>query len=425
MQYNTLIIGSGGREHAIAKALSSSEKIANLYIAPGNGGTYNCATNLPDIKAADTKKIIEVIDELEINLVVVGPEDPLVLGLRNTLSETFPDLHIVGPAKDGAILEGSKDFAKQFMQRHNIPTAAYQTFHSGEEEAAKEFLKSMNPPFVLKADGLAAGKGVLIVDNIQEAEDAIDAILKDGKFGAAGAKLVIEAFLDGIEFSVFAALDGNDYVLLPSAKDYKRIGEGDTGLNTGGMGAVSPPPFLDEELMKKVEDRVIKPTVNGLKKDGIEYKGFLFFGLINVEGNPMVIEYNCRLGDPETEVILPRINSDFGELCIAIHQGTLADYTIEVNPNTAATVMVVSGGYPEDYQKGFEISGLNQVPHEVSIFHAGTQRIDDKICTAGGRVIAFTSIAPNHQQALLSSYKAIEKVCFENMYFRKDIGFDL
>lgn len=425
MSYNTLIIGSGGREHAIAKSLSRSEKIANLYIAPGNGGTFNCASNLPEIKATDTDAIINVIKELDIHLVVVGPEDPLVLGLRNTLSEKFPKLFIVGPDKNGAILEGSKDFAKQFMQRHGIPTAAYQTFHSGEEQAAKEFLKTMTPPFVLKADGLAAGKGVLIIENTQEAENAIDAILKDGKFGSAGAKLVIEAFLDGIEFSVFAALDGENYVLLPSAKDYKRIGEGDSGLNTGGMGAVSPPPFLNDELMKKVEECVIKPTVNGLKKDGIDYKGFLFFGLINVEGNPMVIEYNCRLGDPETEVILPRINSDFGELCVAIHQGKLSEYTMDINPDTAATVMLVSGGYPEEYQKGFEVSGLNQVPHEVQVFHAGTQRIDDKICTAGGRVMAFTSIAPNHQQALLSSYKAIEKVCFENMYFRKDIGFDL
>ncbi|TVQ75695.1 MAG: phosphoribosylamine--glycine ligase [Flavobacteriales bacterium] len=425
MQYNTLVLGSGGREHAMALMLSRSSMVGNLYVAPGNGGTYNCATTLPDIKPTDTTRIIDAVRKYEIGLVVVGPEDPLVMGLRDELTAVFPNLAIVGPDKYGAQLEGSKDFAKQFMQKYNIPTAAYQSFTGGMEAEAKAFLKTMQPPYVLKADGLAAGKGVLIISDLAEAENAIDDMLQGGKFGAAGNRVVIEEFLDGIEFSVFAAVDGKNYVILPTAKDYKRIGEGDTGLNTGGMGAVSPPPFVDQILMEKVEQRIISPTVEGLKKDGVDYRGFIFFGLINVQGEPMVIEYNCRLGDPETEVVLPRIVSDFGALCLGIHQGNLGDYQLEVTDQTATTVMLVSGGYPEDYKKGYEISGLQQVPHEVVVFHAGTTRHDEKICTSGGRVLAVTSFAANHQQALLSSYKAIEKLCFEDMYFRKDIGFDL
>ncbi|MCC5918517.1 MAG: phosphoribosylamine--glycine ligase [Cryomorphaceae bacterium] len=425
--HNTLVLGSGGREHAIAKSLTKSQIVGNLYIAPGNGGTLNCATNLPDINIHDVEQVANAIRENEISLLIIGPEDPLVNGLRNQLEEIFTEdqLAIVGPNADGAQLEGSKDFAKQFMLRNNIPTAGHQTFISGQENEAKAYLAEKQAPFVLKADGLLAGKGVLILEKIADAEKAIDEILKDGKFGDAGNRLVIEDFLDGIEFSVFAAVDGNDYVLLPVAKDYKRIGEGDTGLNTGGMGAVSPPPFVDAALMQKVESRIVKRTMEGLKKENIDYRGIIFFGLINVEGEPYVIEYNCRLGDPETEVILPRITSDFGKLCLAIHKRQIADYEIEITTDTAATVIVVSGGYPEAYKKGIEISGLNQVPGEITLFHAGTRREGDKILTNGGRVLAFTAMEKNHQHALMQSYQAIRKICFQDMYFRKDIGFDL
>jgi phosphoribosylamine---glycine ligase len=425
--HHTLILGSGGREHAIAKLLSRSKIVGNLYIAPGNGGTLNCATNLQDVNVNDVEQIAGIIRDNNISLLVVGPEDPLVNGLRDRLQDIFPEdqLAIIGPGAAGAELEGSKDFAKQFMARHNIPTAAYKTFVAGEERKAKAYLQTIQPPYVLKADGLAAGKGVLILSDISEAETAIDDMLQRGKFGVAGSRLVIENFLNGIEFSVFVAVDGKDYIILPAAKDYKRIGEGDTGLNTGGMGAVSPPPFIDENLMAGVEQKIIKPTIDGLQKENIDYRGFIFFGLIKVGDEPWVIEYNCRLGDPETEVVLPRITSDFGEMCMAIHRRSLSRYEIEVSSDTAATVMVVSGGYPEAYEKGKEISGLNQVPEDIHLFHAGTRREGDKILTNGGRVMAFTALEGNHQHALMRAYQAIDKVCYDGIYYRKDIGFDL
>lgn len=422
-QHHTLILGSGGREHALATKLAQSELVGNLYIAPGNGGTLNRATNLPNVSPNDVNQVANAIELHNIELLVVGPEDPLVNGLRDELEQRFPHLAIVGPSKNGAQLEGSKDFAKQFMARHNIPTAAYKTFTDAKE--AQDYISQINGPYVLKADGLAAGKGVLIIENAEEAKAAAVDMLEGGKFGNAGNRLVIEAFLNGIEFSVFAAVDGKEYVLLPSAKDYKRIGEGDTGLNTGGMGAVSPPPFVDDALMRTVEQRIVQPTVEGLQKENIDYRGFLFFGLINVQGNPMVIEYNCRLGDPETEVVLPRINSDFGELCLAIHQQTLNNYKLDVSSEAAATVMVVSGGYPEAYEKGKEISGLNQVADDIMIFHAGTTREGNKLLTNGGRVMAFTALDDHYQRALLNAYNAINKVCFDGIYYRKDIGFDL
>jgi phosphoribosylamine--glycine ligase len=422
-QHHTLILGSGGREHALAHLLAQSEYVGNLYIAPGNGGTLNRATNLPDVSANSINQVAEAIEKYEIELLVVGPEDPLVNGLRDELEVRFPNLAIVGPSKEGAQLEGSKDFAKQFMARHKIPTAAYKTFTKASD--AQAYIEQIDGPYVLKADGLAAGKGVLIIDDVEEAKAAAKDMLEGGKFGEAGHRLVIEAFLDGIEFSVFAAVDGKSYVLLPTAKDYKRIGEGDTGLNTGGMGAVSPPPFVDDVLMHNVEEQIVKPTVKGLQEENIDYRGFVFFGLINVGGDPYVIEYNCRLGDPETEVVLPRIKSDFGALCNAIHHQTLHNYTIEIRPESAATVMVVSGGYPEAYERGKEISGLNQVHDDIMIFHAGTARDGNKLLTNGGRVMAFTAIDDHYQRALLHAYNAIDKVCFEGIYYRKDIGFDL
>lgn len=422
-QFHTLILGSGGREHALATQLAQSEVVGNLYIAPGNGGTLNRATNLPDVSPNNVDQVAEAIEKHEIGLLVVGPEDPLVNGLRDELEQRFPDLAIVGPGKNGAELEGSKDFAKQFMARHDIPTAAYKTF--SDVASAQAYIDEIQPPYVLKADGLAAGKGVLIISDAAEAKAAIDDMLEGGKFGEAGSRLVIEAFLDGIEFSVFAAVDGKSYVLLPTAKDYKRIGEGDTGLNTGGMGAVSPPPFVDHALMQKVEERIVKPTIEGLAKENIDYRGFIFFGLINVSGDPYVIEYNCRMGDPETEVVLPRISSDFGKLCLAIHNQTLDEYQIEVRKESAATVMVVSGGYPEAYEKGKEISGLNQVADDILIFHAGTKREGNKLLTNGGRVMAFTALDDHYKHALMQAYNAINKICYDGIYYRKDIGFDL
>ncbi len=422
-QLHTLILGSGGREHALATQLSQSDVVGNLYIAPGNGGTLNRATNLPDVSPNNVDQVAEAIEKHEIGLLVVGPEDPLVNGLRDELEQRFPDLAIVGPGKQGAELEGSKDFAKQFMARNDIPTAAYKTFT--DVASAQAYIDEIQPPYVLKADGLAAGKGVLIINDAEEAKAAIDDMLEGGKFGDAGSRLVIEAFLDGIEFIVFAAVDGNSYVLLPTAKDYKRIGEGDTGLNTGGMGAISPPPFVDHALMQKVEERIVKPTIDGLAKEKIDYRGFIFFGLINVGGEPYVIEYNCRMGDPETEVVLPRISSDFGKLCLAIHNQTLHDYQIEVRKESAATVMVVSGGYPEAYEKNKEISGLNQVADDILIFHAGTKREGNKLLTNGGRVMAFTALDDHYKHALMQAYNAINKICYDGIYYRKDIGFDL
>ncbi len=422
-QLHTLILGSGGREHALATQLSQSDVVGNLYIAPGNGGTLNRATNLPDVSPNNVDQVAEAIEKHEIGLLVVGPEDPLVNGLRDELEQRFPDLAIVGPGKQGAELEGSKDFAKQFMARNDIPTAAYKTFT--DVASAQAYIDEIQPPYVLKADGLAAGKGVLIINDAEEAKAAIDDMLEGGKFGDAGSRLVIEAFLDGIEFSVFAAVDGNSYVLLPTAKDYKRIGEGDTGLNTGGMGAISPPPFVDHALMQKVEERIVKPTIDGLAKEKIDYRGFIFFGLINVGGEPYVIEYNCRMGDPETEVVLPRISSDFGKLCLAIHNQTLHDYQIEVRKESAATVMVVSGGYPEAYEKNKEISGLNQVADDILIFHAGNKREGNKLLTNGGRVMAFTALDDHYKHALMQAYNAINKICYDGIYYRKDIGFDL
>lgn len=422
---NILIIGSGGREHAISWKINQSSKCDKLFVAPGNAGTEQLATNV-DLGVTDFEGISSFIKKENINLVVIGPEEPLVKGLVDFLEadSDLQGLKIVGAAQEGAQLEGSKDYSKEFMFRHDIPTAAYKTFTSAQVTEALAYLETIPAPYVLKADGLAGGKGVIISENLDDAKKELNEMLANLKFGEASSKVVIEQFLDGIELSVFVLTDGEGYVILPEAKDYKRIGEGDTGLNTGGMGALSPVPFADQAFMQKIEDRIIKPTVDGLKKDGIKYKGFIFFGLIKVDGEPMTIEYNVRMGDPETEVVMPRIKSDFVDLLIATADSTLKDATIEFTEEAASTVMLVAGGYPEAYNKGDEISGLDSVENVIP-FHAGTKSVDGKIVTNGGRVIAVSALGKDLAEALAKSNKAAEQITWDKRNYRTDIGFDL
>ena len=422
---NVLILGSGGREHALAAKISKSEKCSHLYVAPGNGGTHQVATNVA-ISPTDFEAVKEFVLQKHIDMVVVGPEDPLVLGIYDFFQNdaSLRDIQVVGPSKEGAKLEGSKEFAKQFMQRHNIPTAKYQSFTPETVEEGCRFLETIQPPYVLKADGLAAGKGVLILDNLHDAKAELKDMLLNQKFGSASRKVVVEDFLSGIELSCFVLTDGEHYKILPTAKDYKRIGENDQGLNTGGMGAVSPVPFADAKFMEKVEKRIVQPTIEGLRKDKIDYKGFIFIGLIKVQDDPYVIEYNVRMGDPETEVVIPRIESDLLPIFQSLKTQSLKDVALDVNPQSATTVMIVSGGYPEDYEKGKVISGVEQVTDSI-VFHAGTVLKDNQLQTSGGRVLAVTSFGDTFREALQKSYKNIEKLAFDKMYYRKDIGFDL
>jgi phosphoribosylamine--glycine ligase len=420
-----LLLGSGGREHALAYKLLQSPSCEKLFVAPGNAGTAGIATNVA-VSPTDFEALKALVLSEQIDMVVVGPEDPLVLGVYDFFKDDAQISHVpvIGPSKLGAQLEGSKEFAKEFLVKHQIPTAAYASFTAETVAQGCQFLTTLQPPFVLKADGLAAGKGVLILQDLQEAQNELRNMLVNAKFGAASSKVVIEEFLDGIELSCFVLTDGKNYKLLPTAKDYKRIGEGDTGLNTGGMGAVSPVPFADEVLMEKIESRIVKPTVAGLQQDGIEYKGFVFIGLIIVKGEPMVIEYNVRMGDPETEVVMPRIQSDLVTLFQAVAEQKLDEVTLDIDSRSATTIMVVSGGYPEEYDKGFAISGIENVSDSI-VFHAGTKLENGQVLTNGGRVLAVTSFGTTYQDAIKKSYQNINKLHFDKMYFRKDIGFDL
>ncbi len=422
---NILIIGSGGREHTLTWKISQSDQVNKIFVAPGNAGTAQIATNL-ELAVNDFNEIKKAVLTNHIELVVVGPEDPLVNGIVDFFEsdEELSKVNIVGPSKEAAQLEGSKDYCKEFMIRHNIPTAAYETFGIDNLEDGIKYLETIQGPYVLKADGLAAGKGVIITENLEEAQATLREMIKDKKFGDASTKVVIEEFLDGIELSVFVLTDGKNYVTLPEAKDYKRIGEGDTGLNTGGMGALSPVPFVNDDIMKQIDEKIIKPTVNGLKSENMNYKGFIFFGLIKCGDTIKVIEYNVRMGDPETEVVIPRIKSDIVPLLIATAKGDLADKTIEFKPEAASTVMLVAGGYPEAYQKGDEISGLDKI-QDVIPFHAGTKSIADKVVTNGGRVIALTALGDGIFDALDKSNIAAKAITWKGRNYRQDIGFDL
>jgi phosphoribosylamine---glycine ligase len=420
-----LLLGSGGREHAFAWKMVQSALCKQLFVAPGNAGTATIAKNIA-ISPTDFEAIKSFVLQEKVEMVVVGPEDPLVLGIfdffRN--DESLQNIPVIGPSKKGAQLEGSKEFAKEFLVKHHIPTAAYDSFTAETVEKGCAFLETLQPPYVLKADGLAAGKGVLIIQDLAEAKTELQNMLLNQKFGIASSKVVIEEFLDGIELSCFVLTDGKSYKILPTAKDYKRIGEGDTGLNTGGMGAVSPVPYVDAALMEKIENRIVKPTIQGLQKDGIVYKGFIFIGLINVKNEPIVIEYNVRMGDPETEVVLPRIKNDLVSVFQAVANETLADVVLDIDPRSATTVMLVSGGYPEEYQKGKTITGLESIDDAV-VFHAGTKLKNNTIVSNGGRVLAVTAYGNDFKEAIKKSYENIAKLHFDTMYYRKDIGNDL
>ena len=420
-----LLLGSGGREHAFAWKMLQSPLCTQLFVAPGNAGTESIAKNV-NLKITDFDALKSFALSEKVEMVVVGPEDPLVKGIFDFFQNDTDLKHIpvIGPSKRGAQLEGSKEFAKEFLVKHNIPTAAYDSFTKETVDAGCAFLETLQPPYVLKADGLAAGKGVLIIQELAQAKEELRNMLVHSKFGEASSKVVIEEFLDGIELSCFVLTDGKNYKILPTAKDYKRIGEGDTGLNTGGMGAVSPVPFADAILLEKIENRIVKPTIDGLQKDGIQYKGFVFIGLINVKGEPIVIEYNVRMGDPETEVVIPRLKSDLVELFLAVANEKLDEKTLEIDSQSAATIMIVSGGYPEEYVNGKVISGIETVTDSI-VFHAGTKVDNGQIISNGGRVLAVTSLGTNFEEAIKKSYQNIDKLHFDTMYFRKDIGFDL
>lgn len=422
---NILLLGSGGREHAFAWKITQSTLCSKLFVAPGNAGIGQIATNVA-VNPTDFNAVKQFVLDNKVEMVIVGPEDPLVKGIYDFFKNdaTLNTIPVIGPSQHGAQLEGSKEFAKQFLVKNNIPTARYEAFTKDTVEKGCEFLTTLNAPYVLKADGLAAGKGVLILNDLAEAQQELRNMLVDAKFGDASSKVVIEEFLDGIELSCFVLTDGKSYKTLPTAKDYKRIGEGDTGLNTGGMGAVSPVPFADDEFMKKVEDRIVIPTITGLKNDNIEYKGFVFIGLIKVGNDPFVIEYNVRMGDPETEVVMPRLKSDLVALFQAVANQTLANESFEIDQRAATTVMMVSGGYPEDYEKGKVITGLDQVENSI-VFHAGTTEKDGHVVTNGGRVLAVTSYGENFEDALKQSYQNVEKIKFDKSYYRTDLGFDL
>jgi len=422
---NILILGSGGREHAFTHKLIQSKKVTHIFVAPGNAGTQEIATNI-DVNPTDFESVKKAVIAYDIQMVIVGPEAPLVNGVHDFFlaDDLLKSIPVIGPKKDGALLEGSKDFSKEFMIKHGIPTAKYQSFTKENLQQGKLFLESLTPPYVLKADGLAAGKGVLILDSLEEAKSELEEMVSNQKFGEASSTVVIEEFLKGIELSVFVLTDGTSYKILPSAKDYKRIGEGDKGLNTGGMGAISPVPFADQTFLNKVEELVVKPTILGLQKDGIDYRGFIFIGLMNDNGNPSVVEYNVRMGDPETEVVFPRIQSDLFDLFDGVANQNLGEKEFSVTDKIATTVMLVSGGYPESYEKGAVISGLDNRKDSI-IFHAGTKIKEEAIVTNGGRVLAVTSLAGSIQEALGQSYKTIESIHFEKMNYRKDIGFDL
>lgn len=422
---NILVIGGGGREHTIAWKLAQSKQCKQLFVAPGNAGTHEIATNL-SIGVTDFKAIKEAVLTYSISMVIVGPEDPLVKGIHDFFlgDEQLQGITVVGPQKAAATLEGSKEFAKEFMKAHNIPTAQYDSFTADTVDQGCRFLETMKAPYVLKADGLAAGKGVLILDSLEDAQKELREMLVGQKFGQASKKVVIEEFLKGIELSCFVLTDGKNYLTLPMAKDYKRIGEGDTGLNTGGMGAISPVPFASPEFIKKIEDRIIKPTMNGFQKSNLPFQGFVFIGLIKVGEDPFVIEYNVRMGDPETEVVFPRIQNDWVELFKAVGTQTLDQHQLQIDPRTATTIMAVSGGYPEAYEKGKKITGISEVKTST-VFHAGTQIDEGIVKTAGGRVLAVTSFGKDHNEALKQSYEGLGKINFQGMYYRKDLGFDL